>query len=660
MPWFRRYRRRPWRRRFRFRRRFRKTFRTQTRRRRTRRVRKSKYRKRKLKKLILKQYQPQTIKKCKVKGIECLFLCNIQKIYFNYQMYEPSIVPEHLPGGGGWSAKVYSLSSLYDSFQLCRNVWTTGNHNLPLVRYLGCKFKLYQSWSQDYIFQYQNQYPMVSTIDTYCASQPSMLAMNNRSIKVPSKITQKRKKPYKIIRIRPPAEMQNKWYFQKEIAHIPLLLTYTSATSFDNYFASTTETSTNTNIYTLKTSLFSNTNFNYTGTSPYSCTKTPNNEPVYLYATAAHWDKGIKAGDLICLGNTKQNKPGYSFNDPLNTDKTWQNWKQKTQSWGNPFWVDYLKGDDTHTIYQSTKTWATITNEPNENNKITDLTPVDTLYEKLRYTPNRDNGHDNMVYFKPTTKNENGWAPDTNPDITNQGYPLWLLLWGYTDFVKRTQKLQRIETNYCLAIRTSTTAPTRETIVPINLSFIHGNSPFENKPNPIDYDNWYPSLQMQYEALNYICLTGPGTPKLGDRQTTEAKCEYIFYFKFGGSPPKMSEINDPGEQPTYTIPRNIRGATTIENPTNPIQSYIYRFDTKHDILTKKAAERIKKDWETDSTIFTDAKPALRLEQIYQTEKTPSKEKEKETLYTIIQQLQLQQYLKRRIHRQLTTKLPITL
>ncbi len=108
------------------------------------------------------------------------FFVIIKKIYFNYQLYEASLVPRHLPGGGGWSCKAFSLQYLYEAHQHCRNIWTKGNHNLPLVKYLGCKFKLYQSAKQDYVFYYQNFYPMVATIDSYCAAQPSLMLMHKK------------------------------------------------------------------------------------------------------------------------------------------------------------------------------------------------------------------------------------------------------------------------------------------------------------------------------------------------------------------------------------------------------------------------------------------------------------------------------------------------
>nr|UGV37728.1 MAG: ORF1 [TTV-like mini virus] len=665
MPW---YGRRRWyrprrRRRFRFRSRFRKTFRNRRYQRR-RRVRKKHYRKRKLKKIIVREFQPQTIKKCKIKGLECAFLCNFQKIYFNYQLYEASIVPKHLPGGGGWSVKAFSLNYLYDAHQHCKNIWTKGNYNLPLVKYLGCRIRCYQSLTQDWVFRYQNFYPMVATVDSYCSAQPGLMLMNHHTKKIPSKITYKKKKPYITFRIKPPSLMQNKWYFAHDLSKIPLLMTYCSACSLDNYYIETDKESTNITIYALKTGIFENTNFENKGTTPYWCRQLPNApfSQVFLYATQHEFeDHKIEAKHIICLGNTREYKGGYAFSDPTCPYKSWQQYKQFAQQmWGNPFYPEYLNNRGTYTIWQSTKTWATITNETNENNKIDfrdSMTPIHELYEELRYSPERDTGESNTVYFTSTTVDVNHWEPPRDTSYTNHGFPLFILLWGYSDFVKRTEKLKDLETKYCLTLRTNTTFPIRNILIPLSKSFINGHSPFETTFNPLDRERWYPSLQMQYEAINDICQTGPGTPKSGGRKTTEAKFEYIFYFKFGGSPPTVPEIEDPSEQTRFPIPNNFRGTTTIESPNTPIQSYLYNFDTKKDIITLKAAKRIKEDWETKENVFTDAKEKAGLEEVYIPPTKKKKEEDSETIQQLIQQLQFQQYLKRRIIRQLTKQSP---
>nr|UGV37604.1 MAG: ORF1 [TTV-like mini virus] len=653
MPWYRRRYQTRWRRpryrRTRFWRRFRKNI-PRFRNRRHRRVRRKRFYKKKLKKIILRQYQPKKVTKCKIKGLECLFQCNVQKIYFNFQMYEHSIVPKHLPGGGGWSVKLYSLEYLFDAYQHLRNIWTKSNHNQPLCRYLGCKIKLYQSHSQDYVFYYQNQFPMVTTMESYNHAQPSILMMHHKSIKVPSKLTKPKRRPYKTIRIKPPGLMQNKWYITKEISNKPLLLTYCSAASFDNYYTSTKWKSTNCTIYNLKTGLFQNTNFTNLGRNPYSCT-TVGTLPVFLYATdVPNPVQGqVKAKDLILLGNTKHYTEGYAFKDNHIHNQSWEQYRVDTNAWGNPFHPTYFNNQGTYTIFTSTQAWATITQAGEDTAlQMNQFTKVEEMWEELRYPPNNDDGTENYCYFKPTDKDENHWGlPTSKIELINNGFPLWILLWGYTDFIKRTEQLQSLETKYCLTLKTNKTSPTRNIIVPINKSFIEGHSPFENTHNNLDNDRWHPSLQMQYEAINDICQTGPGTPKLEGRETTEAKMEYIFYFKFGGSPPNMSDIEDPAEQPAFPIPNQFRGSATIENPATPPENFLYNFDIQGDFITKKAIKRIGQNYETKKTLFTDAD--------WKTEKItppPQKKLKEEQELLLIQQLQQQHLLKRRILREL--------
>nr|UGV34005.1 MAG: ORF1 [TTV-like mini virus] len=655
MPWYRRRYTTRWRRpryrRTRFWRRFRKNF-PRFRNRRQRRVRRKRFYKKKLKKIILRQYQPRKIIKSKIKGLECLFQCNVQKIYFNFQMYEHSIVPKHLPGGGGWSVKLYSLQYLYDQYEHCRNIWTKSNHNLPLCRYSGCIIRLYQSYSQDYVFYYQNQFPMVTTMESYNHSQPSILMMHNKSIKVPAKLTKSKRKPYKTIKVKPPGLMQNKWYFTSEICNKPLLLTYTAAASFDNYYTSTQWKSTNCTIYNLKTGIFQNTKFRNNGNNPYTCT-TLGTLPVYLYATDIEnpTQGNVKAKDLILLGNTENFTTGFAYKDNHHHPySSIQEYGKDKKAWGNPFHPDYFNNKGTYTIYQSTQSWASIIspNNPEYIIQINQFTKIDEMWEELRYPPNNDKGTENYCYFKPVNKDENHWGtPTSKPELINNGYPMWMLLWGYSDFVKRTESLIGLETNYCLTLKTNTTSPTRNLIVPLNKSFIEGHSPFEKQYNPLDYDRWHPSLQMQYEAINNICATGPGTPKLEGRETTEAKMEYIFYFKFGGSPPNMSDIEDPAEQPAFPIPNHFRGSATIENPATAPQNFLYNFDTKGDFITKKAIKRIGENCETKKILFADAE--------WKTQKItppPQKKLKEEQELLLIQQLQQQHLLKRRILREL--------
>lgn len=81
--------------------------------------------------------------------------------------------------------------------QHVRNWWTKSNLNLPLVRYIKCIFKIYQSDDVDIVFRYQRHFPMEATQLTYPTMQPSVLMMLNKTILIPSKKTRRLRKGYK-------------------------------------------------------------------------------------------------------------------------------------------------------------------------------------------------------------------------------------------------------------------------------------------------------------------------------------------------------------------------------------------------------------------------------------------------------------------------------
>ncbi len=63
--------------------------------------------------------------------------------------------------------------------------------------------------------------------------------------------------------------MKKQWYFQHDLANIPLLMTQTAATSFDQYYIAYGSESTNITIATLNTQLFQNRLFNHTYSTGY-------------------------------------------------------------------------------------------------------------------------------------------------------------------------------------------------------------------------------------------------------------------------------------------------------------------------------------------------------------------------------------------------------
>ncbi len=74
---------------------------------------------------------------------------------------------------------VFTLTSLFEDFEHLQNIWTKTNLGLPLVKYKGCKLKLYQSYDTDYIAVYDRCWPMVDTNLTHLDAAPSRMFQKN-------------------------------------------------------------------------------------------------------------------------------------------------------------------------------------------------------------------------------------------------------------------------------------------------------------------------------------------------------------------------------------------------------------------------------------------------------------------------------------------------
>nr|UGV38202.1 MAG: ORF1 [TTV-like mini virus] len=654
MPFYyrRRYRPRRWFRRWRPRRTFRRT--TWRRRRRVR---------RKLKKITVKQWQPHTIRKLKVKGFMPLFLANHNRIANNLMQYDQSIVPEHLSGGGGFSITKYSLDGLFEQHELLHNWWTTSNDQLPLIRYHGCKFKLYASDDVDYVFAYQNTTPMLATEQMYLSTQPSMLMLNKNKILMPSKRTKQRYRPYRKIFITPPTQLQNRWYFQQDLATQPLLLTLCSAASFDHYYISTDAESTNISFTTLNPTVFHFHNFQRPPSTGYHP-----KDKYYFWATKNGGDSP-KWSELIYLGETPIRQPGITIGETTNsgTNKA-QTYFSSWKNWGNIFYHTYINGDQTVWVSQKSPTellqaGGTWTADTNLNNTAHDITKLSQpLLIRCRYNPMRDKGYNSSIYLVSNlTDTQTGWEKPTDPNLITEGYPLWLLPWGWLDWQKKLSRVQQIGTNYTVVLTSNAVSPQLNYYIPVDKYFLNNSSPYRQQGNITDEDQrkWYPKADFQTETLTNLCKSGPGTPKLGTKKTVEAKCQYTFYFKVGGNPAQMEHIKNPADQGKWPIPttNNIFQTPSLQSPTQPIEYFLYNFDQKRHELTTTAIQRITKNWEltkalltdgTTSKCDTDPQQALQTLQDLQNQETETEEKETSLFEQLRQQQQLQRQLKLRI------------
>nr|UGV39117.1 MAG: ORF1 [TTV-like mini virus] len=593
---------------------------------------------RKLKTLVLRTYQPQSIKKCKIKGFIPLFWGPVERFPHNYELYEMAIAPEKVPSGGLFCIKNFTLEALYAENQYLRNIWTQSNNNLPLMRYCGCKIKCYRSLHTDYILSFGTSLPMGANLEMYQSMHPGIHGMIKNKILVPRKRENIYKKPYRTFRARPPDPLINKWYFQQDMSKIPLLQIRASASSFDQYYTDYRAISTTINIFYLNIGLIQNSNFKILPAGGYSPRQT-NGTKIYLYA---YTDKNMPTGQqsvdykkLIFLGNTILNQPGKKIPDNIQAT-TMTMYPQG--DWGNPFYKTYLQKDAT--IYMSNLSLAALINKKKEL-KGTDFTETHML-DAVRYNPFRDQGTKNKIWIQSIKKDSDGWQPETDPGIyVSSHLPLWVLAFGFEDFQKKNNRVQGIELDYMIVLQTNFENPAVVKTLPIiDIGFIQGKSPYEDTATIYDYDKWHPSVQMQQTTITAICSSGPGSPKQAPLNSIEAKIEYCFYFKWGGNPPPMESITDPKEQPEIHIPTNLQQTNSLQNPANDPAMYLYNFDERRSLITKKAIKRLQKDFSTKRPSIADGslfQAPIQDHQESSEETTSEEEEETENLLLKLQQ-----------------------
>lgn len=640
---YRRYRYRPFRRDTR-RRPFRQPLRTTFRRRR-RRVRKRRFYKnykRKLKTIILREWQPKTIRKCKIRGYKCLFQGAHGRFSNNYAQFQLSYTPEYWPGGGGWGLFVFSLDALYEEFLHLNNWWTASNKGLPLARYKGCTFKFFRQPNTDYIINYYTCFPMTDTPLTHANSTPQNMLLARRRLIIPSLKRKPRGKPYIKKRIYPPSQMSNKWYFQTDICKTSLLLLTATATDLDSYYISPFAESNSITLYCLNPLTFQKKNFQ----RPSETTGYQPRAGLYLYGTKAAGTP--KYGDLIYLGWTGPMREGEPFK--LYTQSTYTK-----EHWGNPFHPDWISQN--YKIYKSNTQYTAILTDTNKDKPIesTKLTLAEApLLLPVRYTPNKDTGQNNVVYLVNNI-DDNAIAVPNDNNIKIEGFPLHISLWGYLDWQRKLAYLHHIDSDYLVVIQTDFFEPKESFYILLDKAFADGHGPYNTPAESISLSNkthWYPKIMYQQQSIDTLCMTTPGACKGTNKKSIQAHCEYKFNFLWGGCPAPMENISNPCSQPKFPVPNNILQRLQVQDPETPPETEIHYFDERHSTITKRAIQRIQdytttKECSLTDTSKSDPRTKTQTQALQEALQSEDQEEEKKTLHQQLQHHRLQQQLLKR-------------
>nr|UGV37238.1 MAG: ORF1 [TTV-like mini virus] len=562
--------------------------------------------------LRLRQWNPKVQKRCYIKGLIPLFLCGKDRQIFNYIQYKESMVPENDSGGGGWSLMVFNLGGLYDEFKKLNNWWTADNDGLPLVKYKGCQFKFYQSWDTDYIVNYKTCPPMTDTELQHLDSHPSRMLMNKKAIVVPNIIRkQNKRRKYKKVNFPPPSLLKNQWFFQQDLCNFNLLMLTTSSCSLDQMYLPNNEVSNNITLISLNSNIFHNVNFLVDGTTGYS--PKPN---FHLWGKPTPYtgtQNPTNAKGLIYLGNLKT----YNYGKPINSYQDFT----KNENWGNPF--HSLHGHEDTEIYYSQTLPTGSTNPENVT-----VTIAEELFTKCRYNPLKDTGEGNEVYFKSITISTGYiYDPPRDPQVQIHGYPLWLIMWGWTDWQEKLHAINQIQLNYVLIVKSKFITPTRAAYLFLDPFF---TNPQITHMTDNDTKHWHPRFKYQLKSTNLIGTTGPASPRVNKSSSIQAHAFYKFQFIWGGCPAPMHNIKDPCNQSKFPVPNNQLQAIQATHPAKDPKEMLHDCDERRQTLTKKCIKRLMSISETPKTLLPGTNAFNPQVQQETTSEESSSEEEKET------------------------------
>lgn len=530
----------------------------------TRRRRKRRAKVRRKKKTInIKQWQPDTIRKCKIKGYTVHVLGGQGKQFACYTDVRFDWTPPTTPGGGGFGVEKYTLQYLFQEYQRGNNIWTSSNLYLDLCRYTGCKFIFYRHPNIDFIVHYSRMYPMELDKFTYANSHPFELLKSKHHVIIPSL----KHKPYgkrtKTIKVKPPKQITTRWFFQETFSSAGLLKLTTAAADLSYSYLGCCDTNRLITFFALNLQFYENAGWgNATVTTTYGWYKPRHNIPD---GTWSGTDINGKRLTAVISSNPYQQSISYEH------------------GWFQPSLLQM------------------VTNDHQEVNPTT----------AGRYNPTIDTGDGNQIWLV-SVLNTKYDIPTTDPVLYIENLPMWQLMYGFTNYVIKMKKDSTFLQSYYLVIKSKFIEPhhgLNKYYVPIDQQFIKGKGPYGSYVTTTAKAKWYPTLNAQLETINLFVQCGPYIPKLDNQKisTWELKSKYIFYFKWGGAELPGQETADPSKQGTYEIPSKLQQAIQIIDPKfQKAKHAIHAWDLRRGLLTRKAAKRILQDTESSSSVQTDS------------------------------------------------------
>nr|UHM27017.1 MAG: ORF1 [Torque teno midi virus] len=509
---------------------------------------------RKRRKIHIQQWQPESIVKCKIRGFTVMVLGADGRQNRCYTNNKFETVAPKTPMGGGFGIEQFTLKYLYTQNKAHNNTWSKSNDYKDLCRYINCKFTFFRHQTQDFIVQYDIQPPFTQTKFTNMQAHPYMLLQHKHHKVILSKQTKTNGKISKTIRIKPPKELETRWFFQKEFAPRPLLTITAAAANMNYSYLQCCNENRQLNILYLDIKLYTVGNWG-NNASPY--------KPYHTAPTAKKW--------FYTTATSSQRKQ-------LQLDaSTYEKSISYNTGWFQP------------PLLQAVKLYKDASTQVVEQ----DALPLNFCI----YNPALDDGQGNAIYLHSILSEQ--YTMHHDPDLFITNVPLWLGLFGFVDWIIQKKGKEYLGI-YCVCLRSkallkASQSTATEIIIPIDKEMQAGNNFFNTPVTPAQKALWFPTVHHQLQTINDIVETGPFIPKLtNDKLSTwELKCNYTFNFKWGGPQVYDPTVNDPEKQGFDTSTNIFKTAVQVCNPEKQkTETVFHQWDLRRGQIKESAFKRM--------------------------------------------------------------------
>lgn len=571
---------------------------------------------------MLRQWQPQTIRRLAVRGWFPLLLCSTKNTSRNYVVHMKDIPSRGAGYGGNISITNWSLEMLYYENLMLRNRWSRRNNDLDLIRYLGGSFRFYRDPDTDFIGTYSLDTPMKTNLYSHMQTHPQVLLLKRRHFLIPSLKTKPRGKRWVTVRFHPPRLMRNQWYFQSHFCHVNLVqLRVTGLDLQRPWFRKQAETPV-VQFAILQPSLYNEIISTAATNTVESLGSKFENLWKFPLPFTTNWrslleDMGASKDEL------KPDKTKISTGEmekTFNTMVTVSKLKQKFTERQNRLKQIYAKsGNSNATTVRDRDMLFDRIYGAYSYFLLNDQQRYDSTYAKayvnIRYSPIADGGIGNRVFIQSVLKKDFTYRAG-QCYLLLEDQPLWLLLFGYFDWIRKELSKQTPGVTYvCLLNCPYTDPPLPKTnadtgYIFLSDDFCQGRFPYGQYKIAPQYETfWYPCLFNQEPAAEAIVNCGPWMPRDDEKKSWQLNLGYRFNFKLGGNLPPGQPPVDPCKRPTHELPESnmLDLAVQASDPRTVGDDVpFHSWDIRRGLFSTASLKRVR-DHETDDVRF--ASPA---------------------------------------------------